>query len=406
MRKYWWLLVLPTLLLIWWGVSRGETTATIHFSSAKHADIESAVPTNGKVEPAEWSATRAETSGVVRTVNVSRGESVKAGQTLVTLDPNSARADLASALARQQEAEAESSTITEGGKAATLADLNGRIAAAQSAVEITERVYTSDQRLLSQQAVTKLQVDNDKDALDRARLNLAALQNQKRSIVTPSDRTVAGARLQDARQAVALARHRVQLTDIKAPAAGTIYEFDLKVGAYLQPGTLVAKVGDLDQVKVIVYVDEPDLGRVALDMPVTITAESRPGQKWQGHVDKLPTEIVPQGTRAVGEVSTIIENPQHDLLPGVSVNATIVSKVVKNALAIPKTGLRRLGTVDGVYKLEGDTLAWTPVTTGISDINNVQIVSGLEIGDKVADRVVDPSDSEIRNGMRVKPVLN
>ncbi len=83
--------------------------------------------------------------------------------------------------------------------------------------------------------------------------------------------------------------------------------------------------------KVTVYVDEPDLGRVAEGMPVAITWDARPGQKWFGHVDKLPTEVIALGTRAVGEVTTIVDNPSHGLLPGVTVNATIISKVVPDA---------------------------------------------------------------------------
>jgi RND family efflux transporter MFP subunit len=188
--------------------------------------------------------------------------------------------------------------------------------------------------------------------------------------------------------------------------SGTVYQFDLKVGAYLQAGDLVALVGNLDEVKVIVYVDEPDLGRVGLGMPVSITWDARPGQTWWGRVDKLPTEVIALGTRTVGEVTTIVENPNHDLLPGVTVNATIVSKVVKDALSIPKAALRLINGTSGVYRLEGKTIAWTPVKPGVSDINNVQILSGLQEGAKVADRVIEPSDAELRNGMQVRAVVD
>jgi RND family efflux transporter MFP subunit len=212
--------------------------------------------------------------------------------------------------------------------------------------------------------------------------------------------------LQDSQASVALAQHRVGLGDIKSPIDGTLYQFDLKLGAYLQPGDVVGLIGDLDQVKVTVYVDEPDLGRVAEGMPVTITWDARPGQKWFGHVNKLPTEVTALGTRTVGEVTTIVDNPNHDLLPGVTVNATIVSKVVPDALAIPKAALRVIQGKNGVYKLENDHLGWTPVKPGVSDVNNVQILEGLRQGDKVADRVIEPSDAEIQNGMRVKAVVD
>ena len=137
-------------------------------------------------------------------------------------------------------------------------------------------------------------------------------------------------------------------------------------------------------------------------MPVNITWDARPGQKWSGRVNRLPTEVVALGTRTVGEVTTIVDNPNHDLLPGVSVNVTIVSKVVNDVVSIPRAALRSRNSATGVYKLAGKTIAWVPVTAGISDVNNVQILSGLEAGDKVADRVVDPSDAEMRSGMRVK----
>ena len=123
-------------------------------------------------------------------------------------------------------------------------------------------------------------------------------------------------------------------------------------------------------------------------------------------IERLPTEVTALGTRTVGEVTTIVNNPNHDLIPGVTVNATIISKVVPDALAIPKAALRVIQGVDGVYKLQRDHIVWTPVKAGVSDVNKVQIVSGLKQGDKVADRVIEPSDAEITNGMRVRPAVD
>ncbi|MGA8028851.1 MAG: efflux RND transporter periplasmic adaptor subunit [Bryobacteraceae bacterium] len=406
MKRYWLLLLLPVLLVLWWGLGVRQTAPEIHFATARQIIIESTVPTNGKVEPVEWAAARAETAGVVQAISVQGGQRIEAGQTLVTLDTTAAQSDLAAALAREQEAQAENLTLGQGGKAATLANLNDSIKSAQVAVDVAQRNYDAAHRLAAQQAETKLRVQEAKDTLDRAKLQLAALEDQRKTLVTASDRSVAQAKLRDAEAAVALSRHKAALGDVRAPISGTVYQFDLKVGAYLQPGDLVALIGKLDEVKVIVYVDEPDLGRIALNLPVSITWEARPGQKWWGRVDKLPTQVIALGTRTVGEVSTIVNNPNHDLLPGVTVNATIISNVVKNALGIPKAALRTVRGGAGVYKLEGKTIVWTPVKTGISDINDVQIVSGLTAGDHVADRVVEPIDAEIKNGMRVRALTD
>lgn len=403
MKKYWLVAVGLVLLLSWWAFARQQTVAEVHFVKVTERRIESTVSTNGKVDPFEWAAARAESPGVVRTISVQRGATVQAGQTLVALDTTAAEAELATAQARAQEAQAELDVLQQGGKASQLSSLASSTSSAEAAIAVAQRNYDSLQRLQHSQAATSLQVQEAKDALDRAKQQLAAVQSQRQTLVTSGDKAVAQARLRDAEAAVAAAKHRLALGLIRAPMSGTVYQFDLKVGAYLQPGDLVALVGDLQRMKVTVYVDEPDLGRLSPHVPVEITWDARPGQKWTGEVDKLPTQVIALGTRTVGEVTTAIENPQHDLLPGVSVNAKITTSVAGQALTIPKAALRSSHGANGVFKLSDRTLAWTPVQTGISDINNVQVISGLQKGDEVADRVVDPSDAELLNGMRVKP---
>lgn len=403
MKKYWLVFAAAAILGLWWYFAHQQSVPEVHFAEVKPSLLESTISTNGKVDPAEWAAARAETAGVVRSITVQRGQSVIAGQTLVMLDTTSSEAELAAAQARAQEARAESEVLRQGGKASQLSTINSSTLSAEAAIAVAQRNYDSLQRLQRSQAATPLQVQEAKDALDRAKQQLSAFQAQRQSLVTATDRTVAEAKLRDAEVAVAAAKHKLSLSSIKSPLTGTVYQFDLKVGAYLQPGDLVALVGNVNQVKVTVYVDEPDLGRIAQHLPVEITWDARPGRTWSGQVDKLPTEVIALGTRTVGEVTTVIDNPEHDLLPGVSVNARIVASVAKDALTIPKAALRSLKGANGVFRLSDRSLAWTPIKTGISDVNSVQVLSGLQKGDKVADRVIDPSDAELLDRMRVKP---
>jgi len=331
---------------------------------------------------------------------------VSAGQTLVTLDTVAPESELAAALAKEQEARAESATLGQGGKPSALATAKDALNSALAAQDVAQRNYDSLKRLQPQGAATKLQVNQAMDALARAKLQVSAARDQLRTLVTNSDQTVAQAKLHDAQAGVSLARHRLALSSIIAPMAGTVYQFDLKVGAYLQPGELVALVGNLNQMKATIYVDEPDLGRIREGMPVTITWDGSPGRTWSGRVDQMPTQIVALGSRTVGEVTSIVDNPNHDLLPGVSINATIISSVVRNAAVIPKAALRTVDGKNGVYKLKNGRIVWTGINTAVSDINDVQVLSGLKTGDLVADRVVDPPDAEIREDMRVKVALH
>src|SRR4029077_2017569 len=107
-----------------------------------------------------------------------------------------------------------------------------------------------------------------KDRVDRAQVQIRALEQRRGAVVAPQKRSTAEARLRDAEAAVALAEERIRKSVIRAPISGPVYQFDLKPGAYLDAGDLVASIGQLDRVRVKVFVDEPDLGRVARGKPV------------------------------------------------------------------------------------------------------------------------------------------
>jgi HlyD family secretion protein len=207
--------------------------------------------------------------------------------------------------------------------------------------------------------------------------------------------------VREAEANVRLSQSHIGETGVRAPIAGTVYDLPARQGAYLNVGDPVASIGKLDPVRVKVYVDEPELGRVAVGEPVKITWDALPGREWTGVVERKPTEIVALGSRQVGEVLCTINNPNHDLTPGANVNAFIQAQVAQNALTIPKTAVRREQGA-GVYLLQPDhTIKWQPVKTGIGDALRVEILSGLREGDAVA----EPSDVVLKNGMDVNPVM-
>jgi HlyD family secretion protein len=151
---------------------------------------------------------------------------------------------------------------------------------------------------------------------------------------------------------------------------------------------------------VTVYVDEPDLGRVAKAMPVVITWDALPGKQWSGEVDKTPTQIVPLGTRQVGEVACVIQNPDRELLPGTNVTVEIRAQTVPNILTLPKETVHTEHGQTGVYVLTDDHLEWKQVTLGVSNTTRTE-VNGLKEGEEVA----ISSDHALRNGLVVRAVV-
>lgn len=402
MKKLALLLALPLLLLLWWVAANRDAPPTVRFTRVARQTIRSTIPTNGKVEPVNWAAAHSAISGLVASVSVEGGQNVEAGQALITLDSGGARAALESAQSRVAAAKAQLEEEHSGGRAADLAEIDNNLSVARVQTASAERNLDSLKRLAAQNAATKLEVQTAQDTLAKAQIQVTQLEARKQTLVTQSDRQVSEAKLRDAEAAVELAQHSLSETVIRAPISGTLYQFDLKRGAYVQPGDLVAAIGRLDQVRVRVYVDEPELGRVSLGVPVSIRWDAKPDKQWWGKVDRLPTQIVALGSRQVGEVLCLIGNPGRELLPGVNINAEIISQVVENAVSIPKQALHYESRGKGVYKLTGgDHVDWQPVTLGATDVNRAEVLTGVKLGDEVA----LPGDSEIKDGMRVKAIL-
>jgi HlyD family secretion protein len=180
-----------------------------------------------------------------------------------------------------------------------------------------------------------------------------------------------------------------------------VYGREVRAGAFVSPGDLIANVGRMDPLLVRVYVDEPELGRVAVGQPVTITWDALPGRQWLGHVDKKPVAVQALGSRQVGEVICSIPNPGRALIPGTNVNAEIRTAVVENALVIPKEALRHDSQGDYVFALQNGAVARRTVKKGISSITLVQISEGLAESDAVA----LPSDVPLNSGDRVTAAM-
>jgi HlyD family secretion protein len=395
------LLLIPLAALAWWAVHRGNEPPQVPFSKVVRETLTSTLPTNGKVEPIRWEQVRVEQAGIVAKVPVQQGQVVSQGAPLAIMRDTGLQADVDAAEARLAQARADLATLESGGKHLELTNIDSELARVRVQRDRDQREYSSLRRLAEKQAATAVEVQVAAGKLRDAELMIEALEKRRAALVTASDKTVAQARLRDAQAALELAKTHMAQTVIRAPLDGAVYDLAARPGAYLKAGDLVASVGQTARVRVRVYVDEPELGRVQEGQAVTITWDALPGRSWQGVVERKPSNIVPLGTRQVGEVLCTIDNPGRVLLPGTNVDARIRTAIVPNALTIPKECLRRDAGGVGVFVLRGDRIAWQPVTTGVSSITHVQIVQGLNEGDAVA----LPTELSLRAGQRVKPVF-
>lgn len=391
--------LVPGAVLLSWLLLRGSTPPEVRYVSVTRGTLVSTLTTNGKVEPAEWTSVHAEVAGAVEAVPVQRGQVVRRAQVLATISGAEAQAGLSSARSRVSQARAELEVLEAGGRAGELAEIRSGLSKAESELETARHEVKALEKLVARNAATQADLTAARQAVQAAELQIDSFRQRRASLVTQPDRQAAKARLDEAESSLTAANRRLNQSRVRSPMEGVVYALDVKPGEYVQPGSEIARVGRLQQLRVILYVDEPELGRVEKGMPVTITWDAMPGREWKGKVESLPLQVVAMGTRQVGEVICIIDNSDADLIPGTNINAEIRSRVVDDALIVPKEVLRREEAGTGVYKIESDRAIWQAVKLGASSVTHIEIVDGLEEGDLVA----LPLEAELHSGDRVRP---
>ena len=395
------IVVIAVAAIAWWIYKIRTTPPTVPFTKVVRQKISNNLSTNGKVEPQDYQEVRATVQGLIARLRVHQGDTIAQGQVLAEISQPGQQDELQSAEARAAQARAELSTLKAGGRSADIAEIEGNLAVFRKQREDAQATVDSLQRLVNKQAATTFELKQARDAVAEIDARIAALEKRRPALVGKGDLEAAQARVRDAEAGAALARTRMAQNVITAPLSGVIYDLPVRQGAYVHPGDLLGAIGKIDPVRVRVYVDEPELGRVSIGQPVRITWDALPGKEWTGTVDKLPTQIIALGARQVGEVLCTIHNEGHQLLPGTNINAFILTKVVESGLTIPKTAVRQ-EQGRGVYVLQQDgTVRWTAITTGVTDALHVEVTSGLSEGAQV----MLPSDASIHDGDQVIPQL-
>ena len=401
MKGFLWLIPLALLGAgIWWGVTVKNAPPEVRFTVAKTGPLVDTLMTNGKVEPVAHTAVRAERAGVLTKLHVEKGQTVAAGAVVAEIDGAEWRNAMEAAEARVAQAQAELNVRERGGRASDLADMDGQLAKLNLERQQTEKELAGVRRLIAKNAMTKQEGQVLEDRIAQIQQQRGALQSRRAVVFTPADRSVLEARLREARTAVAAARDKQGQGILRAPMGGVVYQVDPRVGAFLNPGDLVASIGRVDELLVKVFIDEPELGRVAPGMAAVITWDAMPLKQWEGRVATMPAQIVTMGTRQVGEVSVRIVNAGRALPPGANINAAIRSRAAAAAVIIPKESLRREGGGQGVYVLTGTQAQWRAVKLGVTNITHAQVLEGVAAGD----RVLLATDVPLRAGQAVTGV--
>jgi HlyD family secretion protein len=212
-----------------------------------------------------------------------------------------------------------------------------------------------------------------------------------------------------------------------APLAGVIADIPSKVGTFAVAGlstTPLLTIADMSVVNVEVKVDETEIANVEVNQPVKVKVDAFQDREIQGTVmQKTPLAVGKSATtgglsvtinvqeakefRVVIRLDNLPQDIHEGLKPGMSATATITTKVVPDAIAVPLQAIvekaptpatspqappnappppastEKPKDIKGVYVLEGNKVKFRSVTTGITGESEIQILEGVEPGMEV-----------------------
>ena len=242
----------------------------------------------------------AKVGGYVQAVSAVENAAAADGQLLVQLDDSEYRVRLAQAEAELRAAEAVVGGHGRTGQAqAAVATAVGQraagsaqVASARATLTRAEADYARYRELAEKQIVSQQQLDAARAALDQARANLTAVQQQTAAASGSEAGAEAGVRLAQARLAAARAARdnaalQLSYTRIVAPAGGTIARKQVEVGQLVQPGqTLMSIVADTG-VWITANFKETQLATVRVGQRVEVDVDAYGGARVDGVVESI-----------------------------------------------------------------------------------------------------------------------
>jgi len=372
-----------------WGFT-ALTGASTTIDPAKIALVERgtmrrSVVATGKVEPITKVEIKSKANGIIERLYVDVDQLVQPGQVLAELDRENLTARLRQARANLQAAEA----AQEGAAAQLKKD---EIQAESPDVAFARRNAERAQQLFDQKLVSQSSLDDAKSALEQALNRQQAAQGQL--VISRAKVSEAVANIAQSRAAAENAEEDLANATIKAPIRATVLTRDVEIGSPVSSilnlganGTLVFTLGDIERVFVRGKVDEADIGRVRIGQPASITTETFRDRVFQGRVTQISPIGVDKDNVTTFEVKVSIDNPGKELKANMTANAEIILEEFPNSLLVPEAGVfyddRHNASVDLLDSSSRTGRRRVPVQVGVGNGTKMQVVRGIDAGDKV-----------------------
>ena len=337
--------------------------APVEVAPVQHGQITLRRTFSGELEALAEFVVAPKVSGRVKHMLVDIADTVSRGQVVAALDDDEFVQSMAQARA-------------------DLAVAQANLAEARSALEIANREYRRTESLVKRGIASDSEFDAARQAL----------------MVKQAQLEVATAQVTKAEASLETANIRLGYTQVTAGWTGggdqrVVAERYVDEGQTVAANTPLLLIVELHPIVGVVFVTECDYAYLKPGQVVSLTTDAFQGKTFAGSIDRI-APVFRKSTRQA-KVEMAIDNPRHQLKPGMFIRATVELTRVPDATIVPEAALTLRDDRHGVFIVaaDGKSVSWRPVDVGIREGDRVQVK-----GEGLTGRVVVLGQALVKDG--------
>jgi HlyD family secretion protein len=371
------------------GCSQKEPEVTpevsVQVQPARSGEISQMVTAEAVVFPLQQAIVTPKITSTIKSFQVQRGARVHQGQLLAVLENADLSAAAVQSKGEYEQAEASYVTSTASGVPQQIQKAELDAASAKSALDAQQKVFDSRKELFDQGALPRRDLDSAQVALVQARSQWEQAQKQLddlRRVGKEQALKTAGGQLSAAKGKLLSAEAQLSYSEIRSPIDGVVTERPLFPGELASANQPLLTVMNTSRLIAKSHIAQSQAVTLKVGNPATIQIAGS-DEPFPAKVTLVSPALDPGSTTI--EVWIETAKPPVALKPGMTVQISITSASVKNAVLVPKSSVFESPDTGSFVLLAGkDGLAHqTPVQLGLHGAADTQIVKGVSAGDSI-----------------------
>ncbi len=311
-------------------------------------DISKSTVVTGKIQPRDEVNVKPQINGIVAELYKKAGETVQQNEVIAKLKVIPDMSQLSSAQSRLR-----------------LAEVN---------LTQDQTNYKREKELFDKNLVSAEEFEKVSQALEQAK----------------EERSIAQETLEIVRDGVSSSNKSGSTTLVRSTISGLILDIPVKVGNSVtmsntfNDGTTIATVANMDDLIFDGNIDETEVGRLHVGLPVRITVGALQDLSFDAALEYISPKATESGGTNLFEIKASVKVPSDVVIrSGYSANAEIVLQEVHDVITLPESAIQFEGEQTFVYVMGTAGYEKRPVVAGLSDGVTIEIKEGLQATDKV-----------------------